>query len=115
MDDTIPAPSPFQSSLKLASTCNSPEVDSTLYCQLVGSLLYLTHTRFDISFVIGIFAWYMQKSHEIHWKETKRILRYVWGIVQLGIHYNSRGNHLLVDFIDSNWACKKQHASSLSS
>jgi hypothetical protein len=74
MEDSKPTPSPFQSGVKLVATCTTPEVDATLYHQLVGSLLYLTHTHPDISFVVGLVAWYMQTPHEIHWKETKRIL-----------------------------------------
>jgi hypothetical protein len=77
--------------VKLASTCTPPEVDATLYCQLVVGLLYLTHTRLDISFVVGLVARYMQTPHEIHWETTKRILRYVRGTVQYGMHYNSGG------------------------
>jgi hypothetical protein len=134
MDDCKLAPSPFQYRFKLTSTYTSPEFDATLSRQLVGSLLYLTHTCPDISFVVGLVAWYMQTPHEIHWKETKNILRYVCGIVHFGIHYSSRGNPLLVGLIDSDWdddpddrkstadyvfilgsrpvtwACKKQHA-----
>jgi hypothetical protein len=77
--------------------------------------------------------------HESHWKENKRILRYVHGIVQFRIHYSSGGTPLLVGFTDLDlvgdpddqnsiagyvfslvygpvtWACKKQHAISLSS
>jgi hypothetical protein len=102
MDDCKPSPSPFQSGFNITATCTSPKVDSTPYYQLVGSLLYLTHTRPDISFVVGIFAWYMQTPHEIHWKEAKRILRYGCGTVQFGIHYSSGGTPLLVGFTDSN-------------
>jgi hypothetical protein len=76
-----PTPSPFWSRVKLAATCSSPKVDATLYHQLVGSLLNLTHIHPDISFVVGIVAWYMKTPHESHWKKTKRILRYVHGIV----------------------------------
>jgi hypothetical protein len=54
MDDCKPTPSPFQSGVKITTTCTSPEVDATLYHQLVGSLLYLTHTHHDLSFVVGI-------------------------------------------------------------
>jgi hypothetical protein len=104
MDDCKPTPSPFQSGVKLVATCTSPEVDATLYRQLVGSLLYLTHTRPDLSFVVGLVARYMQTPHEIHWKEAKRILRYVCGTVQFGIHYRSGGTPLLVGFTDSDWA-----------
>ena len=74
MEDCKPAPSPFQSGVKLSATCTSPEVDATLYCQLVGSLLYLTHSRPDLSFAIGHIARYMQTPHESHWKGAKRIL-----------------------------------------
>jgi hypothetical protein len=46
----------------------------------------------------------MKTPHEIHWKATKRILRYVHGTVQFGIHYSSGGTPLLVGFTDSDWA-----------
>jgi hypothetical protein len=104
MDDCKPTPSPFQSGVKLSATCTSPEVDATLYRQLVGSLLYLTHTCPDLSFAVGLVARYMQTPHEIHWKAAKRILRYVRGTVQFGIHYSSGGTPLLVGFTDSDWA-----------
>jgi hypothetical protein len=45
----------------------------------------------------------MKTPHEIDWKVSKRILRYVYGIVQFGIHYSSRGTPLFVGFTDSNW------------
>jgi hypothetical protein len=60
MEDCKPALSPFQFGVKLVATCISPKVDATLYRQLVGSLLYLTHTRPDLSFVVGLVAQYMQ-------------------------------------------------------
>jgi hypothetical protein len=103
MDDCKLAPSPFESVVKLVSTYTSPKVDATLYHHLVGSLLYLTHTRPDLSFVVGLVSRYMQTPHESHWKETKRILRYVCGAVQFGIHYRSEGTPLLVGFTDSDW------------
>ena len=82
MEDCKPAPSPFQSGVKIFSTCTSPKVDATLYHQLVGILLYLTHSHPDLSFVVGHVARYMQTPHESHWKAAKRILRYsVWDLL----------------------------------
>jgi hypothetical protein len=104
MDDCKPTPSPFQSGVKLTATCTYPEVDATLYHQLVGSLLYLTHTRPDLSFVVGLVARYMKTPYEIHWKTYKRILHYVHGTVQFGINYSSGGTPLLVGFTDLDWA-----------
>ena len=66
MEECKPTPSPFQSGVKLALTCTTPEVDATLYHQLVGKLLYLTHTRPDLSFFIGLVAWFMHQPHESH-------------------------------------------------
>eukprot|EP00253_Pinus_taeda_P019668 PITA_19668 len=130
---------PRKSGVKLSITCTSPEVDDTLYHQLIGKLLYLTHTRPDLSFAIGLVARFMQNPCEIHWKAAKRILCYVRGTVQFGIHYSAEASPLLVGFTDSNWAgdpddrkstasyvftlgsepiawaCKKQGAISLSS
>ena len=104
MEDCKPTPSPFQSRVKISATCTSPEVDATLYCQLVGILLYLTHSCFDLSFVFGHVSRYMQTPHESHWKAEKRILQYIRGTIQFGIHYSIGGEPLLVGFIDSDWA-----------
>jgi hypothetical protein len=81
MDDYKTYPSPFQYGVNITTTFTSSEVDATLYCHLVGSLLYLNHTHIDISFVVGLVSQYMKTPHEIHWKEDKRILRYVQGTV----------------------------------
>jgi hypothetical protein len=55
MEDYKPSSSPFQSRVKLFSTYNSLEFDATLYHQLVGSLLNLTHTRPDIFLLLVLF------------------------------------------------------------
>eukprot|EP00253_Pinus_taeda_P030937 PITA_30937 len=103
MEDCKPAPSPFQSGAKLSVTCTSPEVDATLYRQLVGQLLYLTHICPDLSFVVDLIARFMQNPHECHWKAAKTILRYVRGYV------------FTLSSGPITWACKKQSAISLSS
>jgi hypothetical protein len=46
----------------------------------------------------------MQTPYVSHWKETKRVLRYIQHIVQFGMHYSSRGTPLLVGLIDFDWA-----------
>jgi hypothetical protein len=68
MDDCKSTPSPFQSRVNLTATYTSPKVDSTLYRQLVRSLLYLTHTRPNISFDGCIVSRYIQTPHESNCK-----------------------------------------------
>ena len=66
MEYCKPTSSPFQYGVKISTTRTSAEVDSTLYHQLVGSLLYLTHSRLDLSFVVGHVSHYMNTPHESH-------------------------------------------------
>jgi hypothetical protein len=87
MTDCNSAPTPFLSGVKLEDGGETPLVDNTLYRQLVGSLLYLTHSRLDLSYAVGTVSRFMQELHELHWKDVKRILRYVQGTITFGIHY----------------------------
>jgi hypothetical protein len=65
---------PFLLGVKLEYGRETPLVESTLYRQLVGSLLYLTHFRPDLSYAVGIVSRFMQELHELHWKDAKSIL-----------------------------------------
>jgi hypothetical protein len=62
MNYSKPIPSPFQFGFKLVVTCITPKFDATLYRQLVGILLYLTHTCPNISFFVGLVSQYMKKN-----------------------------------------------------
>ena len=53
MTDYKSAPTPFLSRVKLEDDRNTPLVDNTLYKELVGSLLYLTHSRPYLLYVVG--------------------------------------------------------------
>ena len=77
MEDCKESPYPFLSGIRLDEGESTPLVDSTLYRQLIGSLLYLTHSRPYISYAVSVSARYMQEAHEMHWKESKRIFHYV--------------------------------------
>ena len=50
---------PFLSGIKLGEFGTSSLVDSSLYGQLVGSLLYLTHSQPDLAYVVGVVSRYM--------------------------------------------------------
>ena len=70
---------PFLSGVSLEEGKNTPPMDCTIYRQLIGSLLYLTHSRLDICYVVNVVSRYMYQSHDLHWKATKRILQYIQG------------------------------------
>jgi hypothetical protein len=65
--------------------------DTRMYRQLVNSLIYLTLTRLDIAYVVGIISRYMQNPKKPHLESTKRIFHYVKGALDYGILYHKRG------------------------
>ena len=66
MKDCKLSKTPFLSRVKLEEVGSSPMVNNTLYRQLIGCLLYLTHTQPDISYVFSVASIYMDQAHEIH-------------------------------------------------
>lgn len=60
------------------------------YRSLVGRLIYLTHTRLDILFSVGILSKYMSKPTRSHTGVGQRVLRYLIGISEFGIHYTHK-------------------------
>jgi hypothetical protein len=73
--------------LKLSRDSMSKEVDATEYRRIVGSLHYLVHTRSDLAFAIGYVSRFMQRPTMEHQQAVKRILRYVEGTIDYGLHY----------------------------
>jgi hypothetical protein len=103
MTDYKSSPTPFLSGVKLEDGGETPLDDSTLYRQLVGSLLYLTHSRPYLSYAVGTVSRFMKEPHELHWKSAKRILRYVQGTITFGIHYATYSTLDIIRFTDSDW------------
>ena len=66
MDYCKAAPFPFLSGTSLEEVNTTPQVDSTLYCQLIRSLLYLTHSRPAMCYAMNDVSRHMHQPHEIH-------------------------------------------------
>lgn len=54
MQDCNPTKSPMEHKLQLHKNEESEPVNPTEYQSIVGGLKYLTHTRPDITFVVGV-------------------------------------------------------------
>ena len=70
--------------------------------KLVVFVLYLNHTRPDISYVVSVYSRHMDQPHDIHWLEAKRILNFVQGTRTHGIHYVAQPSLELVGFTESD-------------
>ena len=103
MDEFKASPFPFLSGINLEEGKSTPPMDCTIYRQLIESLLYLTHSQNDIFYSMNVVSRYMQQPHELHWKESKRILQYIQGTRSYGIHYATDSKLELVAFTDLDW------------
>ncbi|XP_026459725.1 uncharacterized protein LOC113360432 [Papaver somniferum] len=89
---------------KLQSNPGEKSVDQKLYRSMIGSLLYLSATRTNISFSVGCCARFHADPKESHLKDVKRIIRYVNGTVDYGLSYSMDTNNSLVSYSDTDWA-----------
>jgi hypothetical protein len=71
---------------------------------MIGSLLYLTASRLDIAFSVGVCAQFQANPKESHLTAVKRIIKYVNDTLSYGI-WNSRETNLVVaEYSDADWA-----------
>ncbi|KAH9735190.1 hypothetical protein KPL71_017659 [Citrus sinensis] len=95
---------PIEKGLKLVKDPAGRIVDSTLYKQIVGSLMYLTATRPDIMHAVSSISRYMERPKEDHLLAVKRILRYLRGTAEFGLFYKKGKKSYLYGFADSDYA-----------
>ncbi|XP_070005989.1 secreted RxLR effector protein 161-like [Nicotiana tabacum] len=87
-------------------------VNETMYRGIVGSLLYLTASRPDIVFSVGLCVRFQSNPKESHLKVAKRILRYLKGARYADADYagylmDKKSTSGMVDMHD-NYIAKKQ-------
>lgn len=71
---------------------------------MIGSLLYLTASRPDITFAVGACARYQAAPKTSHLLQVKRIIKYINGTCDYGILYTNDTNSSLVGYCDADWA-----------
>jgi hypothetical protein len=103
MDDANPVSTPMECGIKLSKHDEGERVDPSLFKSLVGSLRYLTCTRPDILYAVGVVSRYMEHPTTTHLKAAKRILRYIKGTTNLGLYYSVSDDYKLVGYSDSDW------------
>ena len=76
----------------------------SLYRRLVGSLVYLTITRPDISYVVYQVSLYLSAPRSTHYAAVLRILQYLKGTLFHGLFYSAQSPLVLRTFSDADWA-----------
>ncbi|GKC49788.1 ribonuclease H-like domain-containing protein [Tanacetum coccineum] len=81
-----------------------PVQDLTLYRSLAGGIQYLTFTHPNLSYAVQQICLYMHGPREPHFDALKRILRYVRGTVDFGLHLYVSATTSLVGYTNADWA-----------
>ncbi|KAL5566072.1 hypothetical protein UlMin_029236 [Ulmus minor] len=105
MLNTKPCPMPAAVGKPLVALGGEPMKNQRLYKSIIGSLQYVTHTRPDLAFVINKLSQFLQSPTMIHWNAVKRVLRYLKGTRNMGLHIKHCDELNLSGYSDADWAC----------
>ncbi|XP_022865931.1 uncharacterized protein LOC111385747 [Olea europaea var. sylvestris] len=94
----------MSTSVNLGHDPTGKSVDKTLYRSMIGSLLYITSSRPDIAFRVGVCVRLQVDPKENHLSAMRHIIRYVDRTVDHGILYPRDSNHDLAIYSDVHWA-----------
>uniref|UniRef100_A0A453SVI6 Reverse transcriptase Ty1/copia-type domain-containing protein n=2 Tax=Aegilops tauschii subsp. strangulata TaxID=200361 RepID=A0A453SVI6_AEGTS len=106
MKDCNPSHVPMKPRLILSKTGEAPAVDATEYRSVVRKLRYLTNTRPDLAYSVGIVSRFMEAPTTEHWEAVENILRYIKGTSNFGCVYLREKKEMmeLLGYSDSHMA-----------
>ena len=99
-----PVATPMEPNLKLMPNEVDFVDDSYTYRRLMGKLIYLTITRFNISYAVSIVSQFMTNPRVPHMNAIIRILKYLKNAPNHGLFYRSFGHLCIKGCTDADWA-----------
>nr|ABA93730.1 retrotransposon protein, putative, unclassified [Oryza sativa Japonica Group] len=94
---------PIDRNHQLCAQSGDP-VNKEAYQRLVGRLIYLCHTRPDISYVVSVVSRYMHDPRTGHLDVVHKILRYLKGTPGKGLWFRKNGHLNVEGYCDADWA-----------
>ena len=95
---------PMSPNVKLTVDLLGKSIDPSLYRSMISSLLYLSASRPNISYSVGVCAKYQANPKESHMTALKRIIKYVKTTAEFGMWYNKDTSDVLAGYFDADWA-----------
>jgi hypothetical protein len=103
MAELKPVSTPMSSATSLGPDEDGEAVDQREYRSMIGSILYLTATRPDIQFTVGLSAHFQASPRSSHRTAVQRIFRYLKHTPEFGIWYSVSSSLDLVGFSDADF------------
>jgi len=99
-----PASTPMEANVDLWSDDSQTLDDLGKYRRLIGKLIYLTVTKSDITFAVGVLSRFMHQLRETHWSAALRILAYIKSCLGKGLVYRKHRHVRISGYFNSGYA-----------
>ena len=103
LESTNPVRNPMNPNVKLTVDLFGKGIDFSLYRSMIGSFLYFTTSRPNISYSVGVCARYQANPKESHMIVLKRIIKYVNSTANFGVWYSKDTDDVLTGYFDVDW------------
>ncbi|GJY77263.1 retrovirus-related pol polyprotein from transposon TNT 1-94 [Tanacetum coccineum] len=97
-----PVDTPMLEKSKLDEDTQGKVVDTTHYREMVGTLMYLTASRPDLTFFVCMCARYQAKPTEKHLHVVKRIFKYLRGTINRGLRIRKDSSYFSNSYAHRN-------------
>ncbi|XP_059638607.1 secreted RxLR effector protein 161-like [Cornus florida] len=88
-------------------------MDQLEYSRITGSLMYAMYcTRLNIAFAMGTLSKYTSNPGKEHWNALLRILKYLKGTIDYGLHY-SKFPAVIEGYNDATWNSDREDSLSV--
>jgi hypothetical protein len=74
-----------------------------MYRKIVGNLIYMTITRPDLNYIVGLESQFMQVPRKPHLDGVRHTLRYVSATANYGLFYEASTELQVHGYIDADW------------
>ncbi|XP_038889313.1 uncharacterized mitochondrial protein AtMg00810-like [Benincasa hispida] len=99
-----PTDTPVEVNNNLVESVDDIPVNKKRYQRLLGKLIYLSHTRLDISYAISLVSQFIQSPYVRHMEAVTQILRYLKSTPRKGLVFRKNDRRCIEAYTDSDWA-----------
>src|SRR4030042_386896 len=99
-----PSSVPIEQNHRISFEEESAKVDKGQYQRLVGKLIYLAHTRPDLSYAVSVVSQFMHDPRVRHMQAVNNVLQYLKATPGRGILFKRGGSLTIEAYTDADYA-----------
>lgn len=104
MLDCKPIDAPIETNHRLSIVQDQVPSKKERYQKLHGKLIYLSHTRPNITYVVSVASRFMHEPSKEHMDVVYRILRHLKSSPGKGLCFGKNQDHKVSGYTDAGWA-----------